>query len=73
MLCLRLVGLGCLVDTPQEMATTKPDSGPIVSPRLEPSGGSLLADAPEILVKDLERTPHERRPPLVTRHPECAG
>ncbi len=50
------------------MATTKPDSGPIAAPRLEPSGSSVLADAPAILVKDLERTPGERRRLYIALH-----
>jgi biofilm PGA synthesis N-glycosyltransferase PgaC len=41
------------------MATIKTDPGAIASP--EPSGGSTLAGAPTVLVKDLERTPSERR------------
>ena len=42
------------------MPTIKPGPRPIASPRLEPSAVPSLADAPAILVKDLERTPRER-------------
>lgn len=41
------------------MTRTKADPGAIAPP--EPSDGSLLDGAPTILVKDLERTPSERR------------
>jgi biofilm PGA synthesis N-glycosyltransferase PgaC len=50
------------------MATIKPDPRPIASPRLEPSVVAALADAPTILIKDLERTPRERRRLYVTLH-----
>src|SRR6187399_266442 len=43
------------------MSTTKPGPRPIASPRPEASAVSSLADAPAILVRDLERTPRERR------------
>jgi biofilm PGA synthesis N-glycosyltransferase PgaC len=50
------------------MATIKPNPGPITSPRLEPGVSSVLADAPAILVKDLERTPRERRRLYIALH-----
>jgi poly-beta-1,6-N-acetyl-D-glucosamine synthase len=50
------------------MDTIEPDSGPITSPRPEPNVGSVLADAPAILVKDLERTPLERRRLYIALH-----
>jgi poly-beta-1,6-N-acetyl-D-glucosamine synthase len=50
------------------MTTIMPDPGPITSPRPEPSVGSVIADAPTILVKDLERTPRERRRLYVDLH-----
>ncbi len=50
------------------MATIKPVPGPITSPRLEPSVSSVPADAPTILVKDLERTPRERRRLYIALH-----
>jgi len=50
------------------MTTIKPDPGPTTSPPLEPSVGSVLADTPAILVKDLERTPRERRRPYIALH-----
>jgi biofilm PGA synthesis N-glycosyltransferase PgaC len=50
------------------MATIKPDPGPITSPRPEPSVSSVTAGAPTILVKDLERTPRERRRLYVALH-----
>ena len=50
------------------MATTKPDPGPIATPPLEPPATSAIAGAPTILVKDLERTPRERRRLYVALH-----
>ena len=44
------------------------DPAPIVSPLLEPSAAPALADAPSILVKDLERTPGERRRLYIALH-----
>jgi hypothetical protein len=50
------------------MATIKPDPGPITSPPPEPSAGFVTAGAPTILVKDLERTPRERRRLYIALH-----
>jgi biofilm PGA synthesis N-glycosyltransferase PgaC len=50
------------------MTTIKLEPGPIASPRPEPSVGSLPADAPTILVRDLERTPRERRRLYIALH-----
>ncbi len=49
------------------MPTIKPDSKPVASPLLEPRAAPALADAPT-LVKDLERTPRERRRVYVALH-----
>ncbi len=50
------------------MATIKPDPEPVASPQPQPSVSSMLAGAPTILVKDLERTPRERRRLYVALH-----
>jgi hypothetical protein len=50
------------------MATITPDPRPAASPQPEPSVSSVLAGAPTILVKDLERTPRERRRLYIALH-----
>jgi biofilm PGA synthesis N-glycosyltransferase PgaC len=50
------------------MDTTKPGPGPITSSPPDPDVSSGIAGAPTILVKDLERTPSERRRLYVALH-----
>jgi biofilm PGA synthesis N-glycosyltransferase PgaC len=50
------------------MDTIKPDPGPITALRPEPSASSGIAGTPTILVKDLERTPRERRRLYIALH-----
>ncbi len=44
------------------------DPAPTVAPLLEPAAAPGLVDAPSILVKDLERTPRERRRLYIALH-----